>query len=126
MDIIFGGAFQGKLNYAKEKYKARNDDICFCAEDNIDIDYSKKIFYGLNNTVLALADSGQEPLTYFKENFERLADKVLIFNDISCGVVPVDSRIRRLREDNGRVMAYLCGKAESVVRIFCGLECRIR
>ncbi len=41
MILIFGGAYQGKLEYAKEHWNFSDDDVFFC-EENLTIDLSKK------------------------------------------------------------------------------------
>ena len=33
MDLIIGGAYQGKLTYAREKYGLKDKDIYTCTED---------------------------------------------------------------------------------------------
>ena len=41
MILIFGGAYQGKLEYAKKHWNFSDDDVFFC-EENLTIDLSKK------------------------------------------------------------------------------------
>ena len=93
MDLIIGGAYQGKLDHAKEKY-------------------------GIDHYELYLMHcyrSGKEPFMEFGD------DTVVIMNDIFCGVVPVDKEIRGWREYCGRAAGELTRKAVHVTRIFCGL-----
>lgn len=58
---------------------------------------------------------------FFRERRDQWADRVLICRDVSRGVVPADPLIRKYREENGRLMAYLAGEAEQVIRVFCGI-----
>ena len=46
---------------------------------------------------------------------------MFIGTDFSCGVVPMDARLRLWREENGRLNNYLAGEAERVVRCVCGI-----
>jgi len=46
---------------------------------------------------------------------------VLIANDISMGVVPMEADIRAWREESGRMLNYLAGKAGHVHRVFLGI-----
>lgn len=41
MKLIFGGAYNGKLDYVKEKYKVSHEQIFFCRDENIE--YNKEI-----------------------------------------------------------------------------------
>ena len=46
--------------------------------------------------------------------------------DMSQGIVPMDKEERAAREMNGRLMIYLAGEADEVVRVFCGIGERIK
>ena len=75
----------------------------------------------LERMVYAFIDAGRDPVAYIKEHPEIWEGRIVIIEDISQGVVPIDTKERAWREANGRVMAYLAGKAETVTRIFCGI-----
>jgi adenosyl cobinamide kinase/adenosyl cobinamide phosphate guanylyltransferase len=60
------------------------------------------------------------------ENRIFLKPKIIICNDISCGVVPIDSEIRLWRESVGRILTILSKHADEVVRLFCGLGTKIK
>lgn len=60
------------------------------------------------------------------ENLEALADRlagrqVVIATEIGSGVVPVDPAERERREAAGRLSCLLAERAETVVRVCCGL-----
>ena len=55
-----------------------------------------------------------------------LSDKILLCEDISCGVVPIDPEQRAWREAVGRMNAMLAARAERVTRIFCGLPMELK
>lgn len=53
---------------------------------------------------------------------DRLAEyKVVIATEIGGGVVPVDAAQRAHREAAGRLACLLAERADTVVRVFCGL-----
>ena len=59
-------------------------------------------------------------------DLERLADAlaekdVVIATEIGGGVVPVDGKERRHREAAGRLACLLAARADTVVRVCCGL-----
>lgn len=123
MILIFGGAYQGKLQYVKEKFNITEEDIFYCNKDdeNPEIDFSKKVIYKLDEFTLACVKNGIEAKEYLIENEIQLQDKIIICTDISQGIVPIDKELRAWREMNGRAMIYLTGKSDEVIRIFCGL-----
>ncbi|MBR6408255.1 MAG: bifunctional adenosylcobinamide kinase/adenosylcobinamide-phosphate guanylyltransferase [Clostridia bacterium] len=47
--------------------------------------------------------------------------KVIIATEIGGGIVPVDEGQREARDKAGRLSCMLAERAETVVRIFCGL-----
>ena len=55
-----------------------------------------------------------------------LSGKILICEDISCGVVPMDAETREWREAVGRMNAALAAQADTVTRIFCGLPLELK
>lgn len=53
---------------------------------------------------------------------DRLAEqKVVIATEVGGGVVPVDAEQRSEREAAGRLACLLAARADTVVRVFCGL-----
>lgn len=119
MDLIIGGAFQGKLAYATRTYKLKTKDICECSISK-EPDFSKKCIYRYERYVLWCMRNGTEPKTVFDD------DKVIIMDDIFCGVVPVEPETRAWREKSGRTMSALASEANSVTRLFCGIPKRIK
>ena len=118
MILIYGGAFQGKTQYAMRNYLLENQDIYFC-EDNT-IDFSKKAINGLHIFILKALMSGQDPEQYISDNLEKFKDKIILVDDISCGVVPLTPLERKWRESTGKCIRLLASECESVIRIFCG------
>lgn len=119
MRLYFGGAYNGKLKYVKETYNIKDEDIFFCYEDKID--FSKKIICGLDKLIYFNAINEKESLKFFKENLERLRDKIIICDEISSGIVPLKKEERYWREETGRVLQLLTKESNYVCRIFCGL-----
>ena len=52
---------------------------------------------------------------------DKLRDKVIISDDISQGVVPMDATEREWREMTGRCLVSLGQQADKVIRVFCGI-----
>ncbi|MBK5253865.1 MAG: bifunctional adenosylcobinamide kinase/adenosylcobinamide-phosphate guanylyltransferase [Peptostreptococcaceae bacterium] len=126
MILIFGGAFQGKLEYVMEKYKLEDNQVFTCKGDKIEIDYSKKIIDNLEEFVYVCTKEGVEAKEILLENMGKLKDKIIICDDISQGVVSLDKTERAWREMVGRTMLMLGKESEEVIRIFCGLPDKIK
>ena len=125
MDFIIGGAYQGKLTFAKAKYGLKDEDILTCAEDG-HIDFSARCVRHIEEFTLWCVRNGEDPIAYFKAHETEWQNSVLICRDIFCGVVPMEAENRAWREQTGRLCAYLSGEAQRVSRIFCGLEQKLK
>ena len=58
--------------------------------------------------------------------FAMEPDRILITNEIGCGIVPLDPFQRYYREQTGRVCCELAKRSEQVWRVSCGLGQRIK
>ena len=120
MILIIGGAYQGKLEFAKNHFDIAQEEICNCAEGGPD--FSRRCIYRIEEFCFLHPD----PVACFRENREHWENSILICEDIFCGVVPMGAENRAWRQKTGRLCQYLAGEARQVIRIFCGLEQRIK
>lgn len=125
MILIFGGAYQGKLDFAKETFQVNDSDIFICNEKD-SLDLSKKVLCNMENFVLKCVREGVEAKEYLASAEDLLKEKIFIINDISQGIVPMEPDLREWREMVGRTMVYLSREAEEVYRVFCGIGQRIK
>ena len=119
MDLIIGGAYQGKRDYAKEHFGLAESDIFTCTEDG-NIDLNAKCIDGIEKYALWCVKNSEAPA----ENFR--SDAVIICRDVSSGIVPVDPVIRKWREEYGRYCQRLAKRSDTVTRMFCGIPQRIK
>ena len=123
MIFVFGGAYQGKTDYALKEFG--KETVCDISEAG-EPDFTKDVITGIDGFAARLAAEGEVPAVWFDARRDQWADKVLIVTDISQGVVPIDKTLREAREANGRLMIYLASEAEQVHRVFCGIGKRIK
>jgi len=123
MVLVIGGAYQGKLDYVMETYPGKS--VYHCDTDTPDPDFSADVINALHLLVLARVKKGADTLEYLRERLPLLRDKIIICDDISCGVVPADPEARLWRETTGRCLALLAKNAGEVVRVFCGIASSI-
>ena len=124
MHLIIGGAYQGKRQFAEERFGLKPEDIFTCTGE--DPDFSCPCLDRLEEFTLSCVKAGRDSVACFRENREGWKDSVLILGDISTGVVPMEAQLRAWREENGRLGRYLGEQVESVHRLFCGLEQRLK
>ncbi len=108
MKLIIGGAYQGKKQYALENYSDEN------------------ILEDFHLLVLDMLKKDIDVMAYVKEHINEYRDKVIICDDISCGVVPMDTLMRKWREAVGHTLGFLAKESDEVVRVFCGIGTRLK
>ena len=103
MELIFGGAYQGKLDYATEKYDTM--DIYHCRKDVSDPAFDRMIIDALEEFVYACVKDGVDPVEYLKEKDEVISSRAaVIVKDISLGLTPSNPVMREWRRQNSLTM----------------------
>lgn len=126
MILIYAGAYQGKLDFARKNFGIKDGDICYCNSDMESIDFGKKVIYGLEKFIYGYEKRGKSADEYIKAQLPLMKDKIIICEDISRGLVPMDKLERAWRETNGRVVNAVAAEADEVYTVFCGIESRIK
>ena len=125
MILVIGGAYQGKLDCAKKRFGLTDGDVFSCTEAD-GIAFGARCIDRLEEFALWCVKNGRDAVEIMRENHAAWADSVLICEDIFCGVVPLGADMRAWREAAGRLAAYLAAEAETVTRVFCGLEEKLK
>ena len=125
MELIIGGAYQGKTEFSKEKFGFSDEDICICEKDG-KIDFNKKCISHIERYSFWCVEHGVEPSEHFFEHAKNFEHGVVISDDISCGVVPIDKTERAWREANGRLVIKIAEKSEHVTRVFCKIPTELK
>lgn len=122
--IIIGGAFQGKTQYATKTYPGLElTDGFNCPLDEIGNCVAINKFHSFTRRWI-LEGRTKEALLTMLENNRNL--QLLISDEIGYGLVPIDDFEREYREFHGRVMTELAEKADCVERVVCGIPQRIK
>lgn len=125
MILIFGGAYQGKTKFALEKFNYTQENIYQCSE-TADICFDFQIINSLHSYILGAVKRNEDPINYIVKNINKLKDKIIICDDVCCGIVPLGKDIRLFRDHTGKIMQILCREADEVYRVFCGLGDKIK
>ena len=120
MILIFGGAYNGKLEFVKDKYDIAKEEIFFCTNESLN--FKKKVLCGLHIFTKACVLNNINSLEILENNMDILKDKIIICDEINSGIVPMEKVDRDWREETGRVLQFLSKNSASVYRVFFGLE----
>lgn len=141
MKLIIGGYAQGKLSYvlscvAQGSERIRKDaPYLLIDEHTMDIPNAEQI---AGKTVIVnhlhriiRAEGSREQAQLWIQSLEEVcrsagSELILICDELGCGIVPVSGEDRDYRENVGRIVCELAGRAESVERIVCGIASRLR
>ena len=124
MVFIIGGAYQGKLTYAKAAFHLSSEDIFTC--NGTEIDFRKRCIRSIEEFTYACVQAKTDAVKYFTAHRAEWENSILICRDIFCGVVPLGAENRAWRQETGRLCRYLSAEAKQVSRVFCGLEQRLK
>lgn len=123
MRLIIGGAFQGKLSYAKEQYP----NICWVDGSTCEPDALVHCqgMYHFETYIKRRMQMHTEE-TIVGEILTSNPEIVLVSREVGYGLVPVDVFERKYREQVGRICTELAVYAESVERVVCGIVVKIK
>lgn len=116
--LIFGGAFQGKRAFAKSEFNIEDKEIYSFTADDTEVPAGYRAYEHAERLVRNIL-SAEEAFNLLKEA------EIVIVDDITCGIVPMDATDRKTREETGRLMQML-GKDRSIYRVFCGEGVKIK
>lgn len=124
MKFITGGAYQGKLEYAKKLYPDTEwadgegcslQELLSCGG----VDH-------FHLFVRRWLQEGRAPKELTKAILDKNGSLIIVCDEIGCGLVPVDAFEREYREAVGRICTELVKYADEVYRVTCGTGVRLR
>lgn len=123
MILIICGRFQHELDFIYQKFNLKNEDVCYVSKN---YDCNLKVIYTMNDIVekwYEKNEDSEEAVTDFCSNNK---DKIVVVHQRGCGIVPIDERLRKLRDYEGKVFAKLAQNADEVYSVTCGLGLKIK
>lgn len=124
MKFITGGAYQGKLEYAKKLYPgAEWTDGAGCSLREI---LSCGAVDHFHLFVRRWLQEGKTPQELIRAILDKNRDLIIVCDEIGCGLVPTDAFEREYRESVGRICTELVKYANEVYRVTCGIGGRLR
>lgn len=135
MKLVIGGAYQGKLAYAKENYQIENgwidgrtcdfDEVLSCRGIFCFHEYIKRLlfFSFSDNDLIHLEESAEKFVKVLQEKNHEI---VIVSDELGYGIVPVEKQDRIWRETVGRICTCVAGCADEVVRVVCGIGMKLK
>lgn len=117
--LIIGGTHQGKRAYAKETFSLTSEEIL--QADAKQMTESIRCIDALHRRVKALLETEENREVALDRLFATCQDKIVICDDIFCGIVPLEPALREWREYTGRLLCMLAKRADCVIRMQCGI-----
>ena len=120
--LIVGGACQGKREYAQKAFGLNEREILPWNEER----EAASCIADLHLRVRACLEKGLTQQEVLEKLLPFCQGKIVLCDDIFCGVVPLSALERQWREVTGRLLCRLAQEADSVIRMQCGLPQAIK
>ncbi len=125
MILIIGGAYQGKLEFARQ-LKGADSTVSDGRTISLDQLAEPNIVTHFHEVIRRLWQEKREIPVVVEELLAKNPDAVIIMDEIGYGVVPMSAEDREYRELVGHTGQFLAHQAEAVYRVICGIGTRIK
>lgn len=119
MEMIIGGAYQGKADYAKAQFP--DVDWKFGGEITEEELLKAAGVLGFQEYIRKTLKAGEDLTGLAEKLAQQDPDVILVSEEVGYGIVPADAFERQYREAVGRVCTALAAKSSRVTRVVCGI-----
>lgn len=119
MEMIIGGAYQGKAAYAKAQFP--DVDWKFGGEITEEELLKAEGVLGFQEYIRKSLKAGEDLTGLAEKLAQQDTDVILVSEEVGYGIVPADAFERQYREAVGRVCTALAAKSRRVTRVVCGI-----
>ena len=126
MIMITGGAYQGKTEFAKSHFGIADSDIINGGDCPFDRLFSAKCVKDYHLLVKRLLSEEYDPREYTEKLCGENPRLIVIIDEIGCGIIPVEKRERKWREETGRAGCIIASRSSAVIRLNCGIPSAIK
>lgn len=132
MVLIIGGAWQGKLDFAREvaekekKAAYESSKVAEGGTDSFEAALDCQIIHGFHEYVRRLLKENKSVEAFIVEIERQNPEVIITLNELGCGIVPMDRDDREWREASGRASVRLARNSARVYRLVCGIASRIK
>lgn len=126
MIMITGGAFQGKTEYAKQRFGFSDDDILNGGNCKLDAVFAAKCVTEYHLLIKRLLERNTDVTEFSRRLCMENPDIVIIINEIGAGIIPLEKSERIWREETGRAGCIIAENSREVIRLVCGVPVKIK
>ena len=120
--LIVGGAYQGKRAFAQKEFDLLPEELADGAQVDLEMLLPKRAVYNVQHLVRrALAEQMAVPTL-----LELLEGKIVLCDEVGCGVVPAEREPELWREAVGRLCCDLAARADVVYWVRAGIAQKIK
>lgn len=121
MELYVGGRAQGKLAYVLQKKQLPASCVAdgeTATEEQI---LQARVVNHLHVFIRRQMKNGADVQAFLQRLAAEKPQRILILDEVGCGIVPMDAFERQYRDAVGRAGCYLAQQADHVERITCGI-----
>ena len=124
MEMIIGGAWQGKTAFVRSRYPR----ICFLDGAQITEEelMNAEGVLNLHAYIRKELAAGHETGGLAEKLCGKNPDLVMTVQELGCGVVPMDPFERKYRETAGRICTELAACSTTVIRVMAGIPVALK
>ena len=111
MELVIGGAYQGKLTWSVRQKGFSQGDLFDLSEGFPSC--AHPCFYHLEVLTRRACADGLDAEAILEKLSAHIENSVVISREIGCGIVPMDAFERSWREQHGRLLSMLASRAET-------------
>ena len=126
MILYLGGAYQGKARAAARSYGLCSGDFHRCCKEERPFVPAERCICGLHLWALGAAERGEDFAQLLSPLLPQIKEKILLCDDITGGIVPVEPVQRQWREQLGRGLQLLAAESSQVWQVFAGLPMKLK
>lgn len=119
MEMIIGGAFQGKSAYARKEHPRITWTDGEAADETALL--SARGVLGFEKYIRKELAAGRNVADLAEKLIAQNPEVVLVSEEVGYGVVPADAFVREYREAVGRICTKLAAHSTKVTRVVCGI-----
>jgi adenosylcobinamide kinase/adenosylcobinamide-phosphate guanylyltransferase len=128
MILIIGGAWQGKLDFAKglAGEKGMKNHVAEGKTDPLVAAVNSPIIHDFHEYIRRILKEGKSVVDFISTMERDNRDVIIVTNELGCGIVPMDFEDRLWREEAGRSSVRIAKTSKEVYRLVCGIATRIK
>lgn len=121
MKLVIGGCWQGKTEYASERYHIGKEewmDGKTCEAESL---FHAKAMRNFHEYIKNRMEEGKDVTGLAEKLIKENSQIILVTDEVGYGIVPLEKKDREWREQCGRICTKLAQDSEEVIRVCCGI-----